>query len=234
MTKVALADLVAVAVIIVGAIVIVGDVHAGHATLPPPPPPPSIAASRHTPDIAAARFYALAIGGHRIGDSRAPVVAVLFSDFSCSHCRVAAFVVDTVERRFPGIVSFVVRNFLLGNDAMVRRSANAAECAAQDGAFAAYFHALFSRQELVETANGWRDVADSVGLPHRAAFDQCVLAGATDSAINADTKAGIAVGVRATPTWFIDGDRYVGDMSADSMSRLVALELTYAGVRNGR
>jgi predicted DsbA family dithiol-disulfide isomerase len=54
-------------------------------------------------------------------------------------------------------------------------------------------------------------IAERVGLD-LAAFRECLAAPATRRRVQADVAAGIAVGVRATPTWVVNGVPHAGKL----------------------
>ncbi len=109
---------------------------------------------------------------------------------------------------FPGKVRLVFKDFPLEFHAGARPAAEAARCAAQSERYWEYHDLLFlaqpefSREDLIR-------YAARLGL-NREAFTACLDSGRFRKDVNADVAEGAALGVRGTPTFFINGRRLVG------------------------
>jgi len=157
-----------------------------------------------TPDIPNGGPEVLA-GDHTLGEADAPVTVVEYSDLQCPFC-------GQFDRlQFPGIktdfidtgkVRFVYRHFPVNPDA--RGAAEASECAAQQDMFFEFIGAVFDDQSALSAAD-LRQVADDLGLDLDA-YDTCVAAAATALLVTEDENSGNALGVLATPTFFVNGE----------------------------
>ena len=157
-----------------------------------------------------------------LGPAGAPVTIVEYLDYQCPFCHRAEAVVEEVLGRYPGRVRFVHRDFLLGKPRSLA-AARAARCAGEQGKFWEYHRSLL-------TAGGdmgdedLRDRAASMGLD-AAKFSTCATSDRYDADIHSSTESGNAVGIDATPTFFINGRRMTGALPADQFAAAIEEEL---------
>lgn len=157
------------------------------------------------------------------GPANAKVTIAEFSDFQCPACRAAEPPLRQLLSLYGDDVRFMFKNFPLEHaHYYARRAATAAQCAGLQGKFWPYHDMLYDRQD--EWTNPQVDTflekyAKEVGLD-LPKFDACRADPATQEAINADVKEGNDRWVNATPTFFINGQRFVG-----------ALQLSQRGTR---
>ncbi len=141
-----------------------------------------------------------------LGDPNAPVVVVDFSDFHCPHCRVFT---ETTEKQLienyvkTGKVRLVYKHFIVINSQL---PANASECAREQGKFWAYHDLLFARQETDAPFSNdeLKRYARELGLDTQR-FDKCVDEGRYMNVVMKETDEGHRLGVRGTPTIFVNG-----------------------------
>lgn len=162
------------------------------------------------------------------GDPAAAVTIVEFSDFGCGHC--AAF-----DRRIGELlqrgadVRLVFHHFPLDSKCNPAISAAAsgdrcvasaaAECAAEQGRFWEYARTLFEHQPNFSTAE-LRDYARHVSLD-LALFDSCLAGDEVHERVANDAKLGASLGIRSTPTLFLNGRRVDGDPGSNLADALV-------------
>ena len=142
-----------------------------------------------------------------VGDSG--VVFVEFLDFECEGCRAAYPAIEELRSTYGDRVSFVVRNFPLHNNSVA--AASAAEAAAAQGKFEEMYHLLFTTQsEWGEKSTSQESVffgfAEQLGLDMDQ-FEAVYNDPATVEKISRDKEDGVALGVQATPTFFLDGEK---------------------------
>lgn len=149
---------------------------------------------------------------HRLNDAPgAAVTFVEFLDFECEGCRAAYPVVEQLRADYGDRVEFVLRYFPLSGHINGERAARAVEAAAQQGQLEAMYHKMYETQpEWGERSTPADDVfrgfAAELGLD-MADFDAAYDAPATLERIRLDVNDGEALGVRGTPTFFINGDQ---------------------------
>jgi protein-disulfide isomerase len=158
-----------------------------------------------------------------------PVQLVEFGDFQCPACGAAFPNVQQVLAKYQGKISFYFRNFPLTQlhpNAMA--GANAAESAAAQGKY------WQMHDKLYETQDQWADLsnpttyfislAQSLGL-NTNQFASDIESKKYQSVINQDIADGNALGIDATPTFYIDGTQYTGSYSAADLGN--AIETAY-------
>ncbi|MFJ4175003.1 DsbA family protein [Microbacterium sp. NPDC089696] len=137
------------------------------------------------------------------------VTVVEFLDFECEACGAFYPIVEDLRTRFAGDITYVVRYFPLPGHINSTQAALAAEAAAQQDRFEDMYHRLFETQaqwgeNSVETPEVFRGFAEDLGLD-LAAYDAAIADPATLERVQADKSDGEKLGVRSTPSFFIDG-----------------------------
>lgn len=155
-----------------------------------------------------------------IGRSDALVTIVEYADFTCSHCRQLSGTLAQLLLAHPQDVRIVWKH--MPNDAanpLATAASVAAQCAQDQGKFWEYHDALFqSNTSLSQEA--FRPLALQAGL-NVEQFSTCYDAGDTLRIIQRDIEEGTALGITATPTLFINGERLEGAASLDTLTSYV-------------
>ena len=150
----------------------------------------------------------------RLGPEGAKIQVVEFSDFECPACRIAEPPMREIMRVYDGKVRLTFKHFPLERmHFFARRGAVAAECAGRQGKFWEYHHRLYDHQDdwtAEDKVEGkLAAYAKETGLDE-AAWAACRKDPAVDAAVTGDARDGGSAWVNATPTFFIDGKRFVG------------------------
>ncbi|MET4591054.1 thioredoxin domain-containing protein [Arthrobacter sp. 754] len=150
---------------------------------------------------------------------------VQFLDFECEACRSIHPVVEELKQEFGDRITFVTRYFPLSSHPNSGTAALAVEAAAQQGRFEAMSARLFESQEqwhgkAESQAPLFRTFAVELGLD-LAAFDAAVADEKTKERIRADITDGTALGVTATPTFFLDGEKLTLSTKQDFRQKLL-------------
>ncbi|MFC9796922.1 DsbA family protein [Streptomyces sp. NPDC057695] len=149
---------------------------------------------------------------HRLTTPRnSELTVVEFLDFECEGCGAVHPTVERLRAEYKDRVTFVARYFPMPGHHNSTTAALAVEAAAGQGAFEAMYGKLFATQkewgEAKESKAGlFRGYAAGLGLD-MARYDAAVKAPATLERVKADQRDGLALGVRGTPTFFVDGVR---------------------------
>ncbi|MGD9894605.1 MAG: DsbA family protein, partial [Dehalococcoidia bacterium] len=97
-------------------------------------------------------------------------------------------------------------------------------CAAEQGAFLTYRDALYAAQSGENrgafTDDALRRIASEIGLDTRA-FDDALASGRHAGTVTRQTAEGQAMGVKATPTFIINGTKLEGLASFDTYRRVI-------------
>jgi len=147
------------------------------------------------------------------GPPGAPVVIAEFSDFQCGGCKAAAEPLRQLKELFPGKVRLAFKHLPWDFHQNARAAAVASECAGRGGKFWAYYDMLFSRQQewgaVEKPEKIFLSYAKEAGLGE-ASFSACLGDPAASGEVDKDAKEAKDRWVRATPTFFINGRRFVG------------------------
>ena len=143
------------------------------------------------------------------GPSDAPVTIVEFTDYECPYCR--RYYRQTYHQllaEFEGEVHYVVRNYPLSIHPDARKAAEAAECAHNQERFWDYHDHLFEHADALEPQD-LKSYARELGLDGEQ-FDRCLESGAESETVEQDMATGRRLGIRGTPTFFVNGRPLVG------------------------
>lgn len=188
---------------------------------------PDAAASADTGDPAAPQAAPQERStGHALGPADAPVVVTVFSDFGCPSCAVFA------RRTFPvlreryvdtGRVRWLHVPFVLGSFRNSERAAQTAECAADQDRFWEMHDLLFQRQAQwgpsSDPSEHFDRYAREIGLKTEA-FDACLASGLRLD-VGRGNEMAVVAKIRASPTFFIDGKRLEGAVSAATFGEIL-------------
>ena len=114
--------------------------------------------------------------------------------------------IESLVRENKATVRFHVLSFL-GDESV--RAANASFCAADEGQYLDYHHALYAVQSPLENSGFWSnqkliDIAKTIGIKSKK-FSDCVSKGSKIALVKANYDSMQKFGVTGTPTVFIDG-----------------------------
>ena len=156
---------------------------------------------------------------HVRGSLDAPVTVVEYGDFECPYCGQAEPVVRELLRDF-GDVRYVWRHLPLSDvHPNAQLAAEAAEAAANQGAFWEMHDLLFGHQDAL-SASDLMGYADQLGLEtERFEEDLREHTGAARVADDVDTAD--LSGVSGTPTFFVNGQRHYGAYDIQSLTDAV-------------
>ena len=161
-----------------------------------------------------------------LGEPKAPVALVEFSDYQCPHCAVANKPLhDLVTGAEKGKARLCSKFFPLPGHARARIAAGCAEYARQHGKFWQMHDLLFAHQDELEDEN-LKTYAKQVGLDGAQMLKE-VYAGRFEGVIEAHLQEGIAARVQATPTVFVNGRQHVLPMKLQFLQRSVEDELEW-------
>lgn len=153
-----------------------------------------------------------------LGNSKAKVTIVEFSDFQCPFCRrfwKETFPVLKNDYIDSGKVKFVYRDFPLQFHPGAEPAAQASECADDQGKFWEMHDKIFEEQEKQGSGTIQFGVTDlkkwarELGL-NTAVFNQCLDSGKYKAEVAKDLADGQSYGVSGTPSFFINGKMLVG------------------------
>lgn len=170
------------------------------------------------------RYDVASEGFPSIGPEDAPITIVEFSDYQCPYCRRwHQEVYQPLLAAYPGQIKLVYRHLPLTSihpDAF--SAAEASMCAAEQNAYWQYHDKLFSSSTLGSSV--YTSYAQDLGLD-MTAFDSCLSEHKYQEEVQADLDFAINLGVRSTPTFFINGLAIVGAQPLDIFKQVIDKEL---------
>lgn len=168
-----------------------------------------------------ADWESLARFGHREGDPDAPVTIIEFADFQCPYCKRARSELDDVLATHGDLVNIVYRHYpIAAIHPHAVDAALAAECGGAQGRFHALKRTLFLHQDSIGIVS-WRWFGGLADVPDIEAFEACISGQDFLEAIEGDTRLADSLGVRATPTFVVNGSMFAGRPPAESWSVFV-------------
>lgn len=143
------------------------------------------------------------------------ITIVEFGDYQCPACGYVEPMIEKLLAEYPQ-AKLVFRNFPLPGHQNAMIAAEAAEAAGAQGKFWEMHNAIYLNQEIwskMETPmDAFVEMAKKLNLDLEK-FKQDVQNHAHVERINKDRDDGVALGVNSTPTFYINGRKYLGGNS---------------------
>ena len=158
-----------------------------------------------------------------LGASSSSYVLVEFVDYQCPYCKVNFSVIKDILRLYPE-VKIIFRDFPITElHDNAENAAQAARCVWQQGdrAFSRFQELLFANQDHLDELS-LADYAQQAGV-NVSFFKSCYGRKDFNSAVNQSILDGESAGVRATPTFFINGKKFEGVYTADELIKALGL-----------
>jgi protein-disulfide isomerase len=160
-----------------------------------------------------------------IGNKDAPVTIIMFSDYQCPACQNwYSEVFQPLIQNYQGKIRFVYRDFPLytiHSSAML--TAEAANCAGDQGKYWDFFNAVFSGTDSLSDAT-IQKYANLINLDIDQ-FNQCLSSHKYLEEVEDDYSYAINFGIQSTPTFFINGIPVIGAQPYSVFKSLIDQEL---------
>jgi uncharacterized membrane protein/protein-disulfide isomerase len=165
----------------------------------------------------------------------AKVMIVDFSDFQCPYCRQAFYaykpIIAKYEAQQPGAVKFVLKDYPLDSECNVNVTGGGPHPSACEAAVAVRLAQAHNRLEAMEewlftnqpsltppvVRQAARDVGQITDFEAKYAF--------TLDLVKGDIALGHQLGVKSTPTLFINGVKFEGVLAPQYLDQAIAFEL---------
>lgn len=149
-----------------------------------------------------------------VGNPKATVTLVEFSDFECPVCRSLHDVMRGMMKTYPQ-VRLVFKDYPIEVlHPWARTAALAGRCAYQQNpaAFWKMYDLTYDNQEIISAANAWMKMAEYAGQSglNADSFRACMASPEAGAAVDASRANGQKLDVNSTPTVFVNGRRLVG------------------------
>ncbi len=157
---------------------------------------------------------------HIRGNPDAPVTIIEYSDFQCPFCQRFHPTVRQILEDYPDQVRWVYKHFPLDSiHSEARPSAEASECAAEQGKFWQFADELFENQSRMGSSL-YEELASQIGL-NMGQFESCISSRKYKDHVEADLQEGIKAGITGTPGSFVNGEEISGAVPYDYLKTTV-------------
>ena len=156
------------------------------------------------------------------GAESAPVTIAIYDDFECPYCAKTVPLLKQVLEKYSGRVKLAFKNFPLSSHRNARNAALTALAAKQQGKFWEVHDLIYANYNSLNPKK-IDDLAAQTGLDIEQLKKDRVNPQLSAS-IDRDISEGTEIGVRGTPTIFING-RLLPERSMAGFSRLIEEEL---------
>ena len=167
-------------------------------------------------------------GAPALGNPRATVTLVEYSDFQCPVCRSLHDALRGLLPNYPQ-VRVVFKDYPLETlHPWARTAALAGRCVYQQdpAAFWKMYDFIYDNQEVISAENAWTKMTDYAGQAgvSQDAFRACMAGPEAAAAVDASKANGQLLEVNSTPTVFVNGRRLVG-ADARTLEQYIQYEL---------
>lgn len=195
-------------------------------------------------DVYAQRASKMDLQGRPVrGNPNAKVTIVNYDDYECPFCsRLHATLVQDILPQYGDKIKIVYKDYPLPMHPWAKHAANDANCLAKENPasfweFADYVHA--NQHQIT----GGQDLSKSFAELDRITLDlgkknganatalQACIKNQPDDALKASMDEAELMGVQATPTMFINGQKLEGAVDADDVKLVLNEQLKAAGVQ---
>lgn len=157
------------------------------------------------------------------GKENAPITVTAFIDFQCPFSQSSHDIFNLMMKQYSGSVKVVFKHFPIDSiNPQAANAALAAACAQEQQKFWEYYDALFSQESL--TNDTYLALAEKLNL-HINKFNTCFSSKKYLPQIEQDLKDGITLGVKGTPTYFINAKKIEGVPSLEQWNTLLLKEI---------
>lgn len=169
-------------------------------------------------------------GAPYLGPQNAPITIVEFSDFQCPYCALAVPQIKAILKTYPSQVKLVFKEFPLEEHSQAQLAASAALAAQKQGKFWAMHDAMYANRNNLSRQNILA-LAKQTGLDMKR-FESDMNSTEVRETIVRDLQDGDRAGVQGTPTIFINGQRYNGEIAFDTLKPILDAKLKHTAVPN--
>lgn len=169
---------------------------------------------------------------HKQGEGKKGVTLVEYGDLQCPACKSYYPLVKQVQQAYGDDITFQFRNYPLNQiHPHAFEAARAAEAAGKQGKFFEMHDLMYENQDSWAQSPSvsvvFESFAQQLGL-NIDQFKSDVASEAVSATINADIKAGQAIGVSATPTFVLDGTKINNPSDLADFKQLIDAEIAKA------
>lgn len=156
-------------------------------------------------------------GNFWLGSSGPKITIVEFSDFACPYCKNSFPKIREISLKYKNDIKYIFRDMPLHENSV--DLAMAARCAGEQGLFWPMHDKLFQHQG-VSASNDLLELANQIGALKNK-FKNCFDTKKYLAQIQKNFSDGEDLGVKGTPTWFINGNKVEGDMPMEAWEEII-------------
>lgn len=155
------------------------------------------------------------------GNPNAKVTVVEFSDFQCPFCSRGAETLTELKNKYKGKIKIAFKHFPLSFHKDAKPAAESAMCVGDQGPDKFWkFHDIVFKNQKDLTPEALEKYATQSGA-NAAKYKECLTSKKFAAAVDADIAYGEKLGVRSTPTFFVNGELVAGALPADAFSDII-------------
>jgi len=154
-----------------------------------------------------------------MGNKKAPVVIVEFTDYQCPFCAKARPAIKQLLAEYGDKIHYVLRDYPLDFHPLAKKAAEAAQCAGDQGKYWEYSDLLWANQGALDAAS-LKKYAGELKLDAKK-FDACLDEGKYAAEVDKDFADGAKAGVSGTPSFFINGVPLTGAQPFEKFKEIV-------------
>lgn len=151
------------------------------------------------------------------GAKEPKVTIVEFGDYACPFTQLAAPTILEAYYKYPNDVKIIWRDFLGHDESLLL--AKAGRCFSEQDQFENFYHQIFTKADTIDE-QGLEDMAISTGL-NLNQYRQCQNSTSTLLSIKTDNDLSEPLEIKGTPTWMVNGHKFVGNPDKDSFIQLI-------------
>ncbi len=159
------------------------------------------------------------------GGANAKVEVVEFSDFQCPFCSKASVILKDLKKKYGSKVKIAFKQYPLPFHSQAKGAAVASLCANEQSSelFWKMHDAMFDDQSKLSVAS-LKETAKKIGADTKK-FDACLDSNKYLAKVEENIKEGQAIGVKSTPTFFVNGQLIQGAQAISVFSEIIDSEL---------
>lgn len=168
------------------------------------------------------------LGASKDNPSLKPLEVTVFGNFSCYYSHLSSLSIKKMSERFPSELRFIFRDSPTQDSIILSLGAR---CAGEQNKFWEMHDFIFELQEdlIIVTEDSQKkelltEMAGTLNL-NVEDFNTCLDEKRYLDKIKKDYEDSLALNIKGTPTWFINGIEFTGGLSEENLETLLSMDL---------
>ncbi len=153
-----------------------------------------------------------------LGSDNPKITIVEFSDFSCPYCKKSHPIIRKILKKHKDSVKLIFRDLPLQKNSELLSLAG--RCAGEQKKFWLMHDSLFNEQSSSLSINDVSNFAKKINL-NITKFEKCIQSKKYLPLIKKDINDAIALGVKGTPSWIINGYKIEGVINEATWENII-------------